>query len=68
MYWKIRQHVHNAYFRKWWKRALILHLKFASGVNATKGKELVHQVNNGLQNLGNANSGFNYGSWGSSTN
>ena len=43
----------------------ILQAKYASGVNLVAAKQFVKTVNNSLQNLGNANSVFNYGPGGS---
>lgn len=42
----------------------ILQFKYLSGINVTKGEERINLVNNSLHNLGNANSDFNYGPWG----
>ena len=42
----------------------ILKFKYLSGVNVTKGEQMMYLVNNTLNNLGNANSDFNYGPWG----
>lgn len=41
--------------------------KSMSGVDLDKAKRNIHLVNNSLQNLGNANSDFNYGYWGTYT-
>jgi arylsulfatase A-like enzyme len=45
----------------------ILGFKYASGVDLAKGRAEIHSVNNSLNNLGNANSDFNYGAWGTYT-
>jgi arylsulfatase A-like enzyme len=38
--------------------------KYASGVDLTNAKQFVSGINNSLSNLGNPNSDFNYGAWG----
>jgi arylsulfatase A-like enzyme len=45
----------------------ILGFKYATGVDLAKGRAAIHLVNNSLNNLGNANSDFNYGAWGTYT-
>ena len=42
----------------------ILKFKYLSGVNVTKGEQMIYLVNNSLHNLGKANSDINYGPWG----
>jgi arylsulfatase len=39
--------------------------KYASGLDLTPAKQFVAGINNSLPNLGNPNSDFNYGAWGS---
>ena len=43
----------------------IAEFRYASGVNLTHANQFVAAINNSVSNLGNPNSDFNYGAWGS---